>query len=372
MSTPQLARLLDYLKSDPENVLLITSAADAAYQAGELAQAQQLAEQAININSEHVQAKAILGLSLLAQGQIPAAKNIFQALLDAQIDDPAIRYNLAYCLALEQNYSEALALLDDAEQQYENTPHMLHLKVQLLHFLAEIEPAIAVAQSGLASNPNDAHLHGLLSTLYIDDANFSAAKLHSKQALALGNVNADAYASLGTVALAEQDSALASEYFLQSIQAKPSHSRAWLGKAMTEMLAKDFVQAETSLHNTLQYMPKHLGSWQVLIWCYLAQNKIEEAEATTHQAIETDPNFSESHGALAIIQLIKGQQEAAQLSIRKSLGLDKESFSGLFAQAILLQAQGNVEATQKIMQGLLNTEVLPNQGTLESIIKKYM
>ncbi|MGY1489922.1 tetratricopeptide repeat protein [Methylobacillus pratensis] len=372
MSTTQLERYLGYLKTDPHNIQLLNTAADIAYQENDLGQAKALAEQAIVLDGSNAQARSILALSLMAQGEVAQAREMLDELISSGHDSPSLRYNLAYCLALEKDFESSIELLTDAEEQYANLPQMVHLKVQVLHHLAELESAIDLAKRVSDQHDDDKILYGLLSSLYIDDMAFDLAKHHAEKVLAGGPGNPDAYTSLGTLALSEQDSSKAMDYFAQAIQLKSNNGRAWLGKAMSQMLQNQHHDALLSFDEALKYMPNHLGTWQAMVWCQLAQKDLEGAERSIQQALQIDPNFSENHGTLAIIQLARGNLDHAQASIRRTLGLDRESFSGLYAQALLLQAQGNPEDAERILAGILDTQVLPGQDSLRTLLAQYL
>lgn len=372
MSATQLERYLGYLKTDPHNIQLLNAAADIAYQENDLGQAKALAEQAIVLDGSNAQARSILALSLMAQGEVAQAREMLDELISSGHDSHSLRYNLAYCLALEKDFESSIELLTDAEEQYANFPQMVHLKVQVLHHLAELESAIDLAKRVSDQHDDDKILHGLLSSLYIDDMAFDLAKHHAEKVLAGGSGNPDAYTSLGTLALSEQDSSKALNYFAQAIQLKRNNGRAWLGKAMSQMLKNQHHDALLSFDETLKYMPKHLGTWQAMVWCQLAQKDLDGAERSIHAALQLDPNFSESHGTQAIIHLARGNLDHAQASIRRALGLDRESFSGLYAQALLEQSQGNIELAQKIMDNLLHAEVLPNGISLSHVLTKLI
>lgn len=374
MHSERLDRYLSFLESDPDNISLLNSTADYAYQAGELAQAQALAERSISLDNsrENNQAKSLLALASMANGELSQAKSIFSALIEEGENAPTLRYNLAYCHALEKNFSGALELLSDAEEHYADLPQMVHLKIKALHHLAEIESAITLAKEMLNLHPDDAALHSMLSSLYIDEMEFEQASLHAEKALDLGESNPEAYTSLGTLALAKQDDDRAIHYFSIALELKTNNGRAWLGKAMAEMLQKRYDDATSSFHSALTFMPEHLGTWLALAWCQLAQGNVADAENTINQSLAIDPNFAESHGTLAIIQLLNGDQARAQNSTRKALGLDRASFSGLYAQALLLSSQGQQASSSKIIQTLLDTEVVPNQGSLRNVLTKYL
>lgn len=371
-SQEKFNRYMQFLETDPENINLLIDAAHCAYDIGQFNDVASLTHRGLSIAPDNNTLRVLQALATLAQGKPQEAAVLLQRLVDEGEHDSVIRYNLAYCRALNHEYAQALELLDDAEAELQNLPQMTHLKIKALHFLGNLDDAIASGEKALTIVPQDATIHGLLSSLYIDDMNFDLAKQHAEQAIASGKAIPEAHASLGTFALSEQDDISALQHFEHAIQIKPNSGRAWLGKGMTEMLQNRLEPAENTFNTALEHMPKHLGTWHALAWCQIAQHNLDDAEKTLNKAMEIDENFAETHGALAIIAVLRGNLDAAKLSIRRALGLDNQSFSGLFAQALLLKHQGRAESSQKLIDGMLDQAILPNQQTLRQSLMKHM
>jgi len=371
-ASDQLSRYMDYLKLDPNNFNLIKEAANSAYELGRYEEAINLSLKGAELHPEDNGMQNHLALCYLSSGKWSDASDIFQRLVNEGENSPELRYNLAFCLALEDKHREALLLLPDAEDHYLSIPAMAHLKVRALHYIAEIDEAIALGERLLILNPEDAVLHGLLSTLYIDSEDFEQSKIHAEQAIALGSnlKNIDAISSLGTIALSDQDDNKATEYFDKALQLQPKNGRAWLGLGMANMLKNDLNSAEKNFEHALIHMPEHLGTWQILTWCQLAKNELVKAENTLNKSLLIDHNFAESHGVLAIIQLIKGQTDLANESVQRALKLDPQSFSGLYAKSLILQHAGKTDASEKLMQNILDAPLGGNQNSLRSVLIK--
>jgi len=368
----QFDRYLRFLEIDPNNLRLLTDISNCAYDIGRLDDVLTFTTRGLKLDPGNRELRAIRALASLSLGKTEEALLLLQQLVDEGEQDPGIRYNLAYCLALHNQYQRALELLADAEHEWQNIPQMAHLKIKTLHFLGEVQQAIELGERVIKLHPEDAVIHGLMSALYIDTSNFELAKQHAEQALQGGNAIPEAYASLGTLALSDQDDTHALAHFEHAIQLKPNSGRAWLGKGMAEMLQNNMEPAQKSIDSALQYMPNHLGTWQALAWCQIARQDLDGAEATIKKALAIDDTFAESHGVMAIISVLRGNLDQARESIRRALGLDRQSYSGLFAQALLLKQQGRAETSQKLIDGMLDTPILPDQRTLRAVLIKQM
>lgn len=368
----QYERYSQFLEVDPDNLQLLSDITNCAYELGRMQDVMEFSSRALQLDSSNGDIRATRALAALSLGNIEEALSLLQQLIQEGEQHPVIRYNFAYCLALRHEYQQALEQLTDAEDHLQDIPQMVHLKLKVLHFLGEVTQAIELGERALSLHPDDAMLHGLVSSLYIDETNFDQARSHAEQAIKTGNTIPEAHTTLGTLALSEQDDAVALDHFENAIRLKANSGRAWLGKAMAEMLQNSLESAEESFDTALQYMPNHLGTWQALAWCQLAKHDLDAAEATVRKALAIDDTFSENHGTLAVIAVLRGDTELAQQSIRRALGLDRESFSGLFAQALLLKQQGRAEASRKLIDGILDHPMMAGQPTLRSVLIKQM
>lgn len=367
----KLDQYWSFLNSDPSNLPLRKDVADMAYQLGKFEDVVRLTEEGLALFPGDFFLRSISGLAYLALGQVKNARLIFQELLEDGQSDPAVLYNLAFCLMHEGDFKESVNLLADAESFYEAIPGMTHLKVRALHYLGNIDEAMQIADIGLARNPNDAVLLGMVANLYIDNADFIKAKQYGERSFNIDANNSDALTVLGTLALEDQNDVLALDYFNQATVVQSAGGRAWLGRGLAFMLQGAFDEAENSFRSAIQYMPAHLGTWQALTWCQIVNKKPEQARATIQQALDIDDNFADSHGVLAVIQLIMGESEQADISVKRALRLDKSCFSGLYARSLILSHNGRIDKAEDLIQSILKTPVFSGERTLGDVLSVY-
>lgn len=373
MSTQdQYQRFLNFLKEDANNIELLTNTANLASELGHYTEAIALADRGLALDQKHQDLLFTKALASLSSGDIDQAQSLFQQLVDDGHDDPTLRYNLAYCLALKEQYEQVLPVLEGALEHYEALPQMLLLKMRALYELGELEAAAELGKEALEINTADGAVHELMSSLYIDLSDFTNAQHHAAQALQTNPNLGLAHTSMGTVALNMQDDATAITRFDDALRINNQDGRAWLGKAMAQMLQQNLPLAETSFMSAIQFMPTHLGTYQALAWCQIYQQKLSEAEDTTKQAMAIDDTFSENHGTLAVLSAMRGDIESAKKLSRTALGLDKASFSGLYSQALILQAEGNAKLAQKIIDGILDAPNVLENSSLRQYIEQYV
>jgi tetratricopeptide (TPR) repeat protein len=379
-SETQLERYLGFLESDPNNIQLIANTANLAYESDQFQQALTLADTGLSIEPNHQILLSTKALSHMSLGDTDKALAIFQQLLSLGEQHPVIRYNMAYCYALQQQHDQALPLLEDSLQHYADMPQMLHLHMRVLHELEALEDAIALGLQALslhhdADAPIDdaanGKVHELLSSLYVDMADFSAAQHHAALALKTNPNLPNAHTSIGTAALSTQDDQIALQHFNQAITLNQQDGRAWLGKAMALMLQNKLTEAEASFNAAITHMPTHLGSYQALAWCQITQNNLTAAQQTAQKALAIDDTFSENHGTLAVLAVMQGNIELAQREAQVALRLDKASFSGNYAQALVLQAKGDDKGGQQMIDSLLDSPEVINQQSLRQFVLQH-
>lgn len=371
MSQDQYQRYLNFLESDPNNLHLISEAAELAQSLAKFEEATALCDKGLSLDPNAPRLHSIKALSLLSSGHIDEALKLFESLNQQEPGNPTIRYNLAYCLALKQAPSESLALLSDALEHYAILPQMVHLQIRMLYDLEELEQAIDIAKKVLEINPADGKVHELLSSLYVDNNDFSSAEAHAALALQSNPNLALAHTSMGTAALSKQDDLLALQHFEQALALNQRNGRAWLGKAMTFMMQNKLQEAEQSFNAAIEYMPGHLGTYQALAWCYISQGNLQKAENTARKALDIDDTFSENHGTLAVLAIMQGQLALAQTEAQIAIRLDRESFSGNYARALIAQANGKTDEANQIIDAILDSPDILNNLSLRQFVTQF-
>jgi Flp pilus assembly protein TadD len=155
----------------------------------------------------------------------------------------------------------------------------------------------------------------------------------------------EALVSRATVAVGEDDIALAHRLLDHALKALPTDGRVWSAIAVARLGEGNVAGADQAFVQATTFMPQHIGSWHGLAWCQLVQGNVEAARASFETALALDRNFGETHGGLAVVAALQGRKEDARESIERAERLDRTGLSARYAQALL---DGNAQDAQAL------------------------
>lgn len=361
----RLAALLAYLDADPDNLSLLVDAAEAALNAREPQRSLDLLDHHLAIAPLPDRALSIAGLAAMKLGDFVRAGAHFSEALLAHRADSALRFNLAWCLAMQKHRQQALALLDRATT--DALPQAAMLEVQLLHDAGEFDEATERARLHL--NRHGEH-NGLLAVtsvlaLDVDDLDLAAA------CAGRAGEHPDALTTLGTLALDREEPNDALGFFDRALAREFNNARAWVGRGLARLAGGDTTgQAAQDIERGAAIFGQHSGSWIAAGWAHLVSNDYGSARQCFETALALDRNFAETHGSLAALAILEGRSDEGRALMKTAQRLDQQSFSALLAQALLLQQDNKVETARALMTRALNTPINKNGKTLNDAIMR--
>jgi Flp pilus assembly protein TadD len=364
-ASARLARRLEFLAADPQNLHLMAECVDLALELGRAGEAKDLVERALALKPEDPYMKARLATARLQAGDVAGAIEVLEALVNGGEGAPELRYNLGYALMLAARYAEAKEHLA-AAGGVAQAPLLL---VRAHHHLGELDEAIRLAEEFATAHPVDAEVSAQLAMLHLDADDFTKARAWSDKALGLKANVPEAYFTAGFLALGDEDEERAEELLGRAIELNPKSGRAWAGKGLVAMLRGEFALAEDALRRAVQYMPQHIGTWLALGWCQMLRGELDEAEASFGKAYELDRSFDETHGALAMLEFMRGKGNRAQRRADTALRLDPESIGGRFAK-VMLEAK-NEQMRAEGLRKLLASQSALRGGTLLDMLARH-
>src|SRR5579859_1054855 len=220
----RLARLQAFLAEDPDNAKLIADAAEAAYEAQQLEQADELLRRLNALGALSDRDINLSGLVALRLGRYFDAVATFSRLIETGSDNGALRFNLAWANAMVARYEEALAWLD--EEALAASPHALRLKVQMLHHLSRFEEGLALGDELRLDAAGHPHAMGALALLAMDAEDIERARSFAT----LAGDDPTGIAVLGLLALATDEQEKAGPLLDRALALQPDNARAWVGK----------------------------------------------------------------------------------------------------------------------------------------------
>jgi tetratricopeptide (TPR) repeat protein len=364
LSAGRLSRLLGYLDADGENLSLLSSAADAAL-------AEQRPQIALDLLARHAalaplaeKETNLAGLAALQTGDLSSAQKYFEALTALHPDDTSLAFNLAWALASQKRFEEALAVLDDAAALALAQAAML--RVQLLHELGQFDEASVAARRYVEAFPDHEGLLAAVSVLAIDLEDLELARSCAQKA---GN-HPDALITLGTLALGDARDGEAGALFERAIAANDAAPRAWLGKGLVEMSQGAHGEAARHIERGAAMFVDHIGSWIAAGWAHLFAGEITEARRCFERALALDANFAESHGSLAVLAMFEENTSDAERLTQIALRLDRQCFSAVLAKSMLFETKGKPELARQLIERALNTPIDASGATIAQQIAK--
>ncbi|MCX8475474.1 MAG: hypothetical protein MT490_06715 [Sphingomonas sp.] len=345
------ARLAALLEQDPDNVRLIADAAEAAFAEDRFKDAEALLDRHARIAALPPQALHLAGLSAMRRQDWQVAADRLAQLMAQGEDAPAIRFNRAWSLAMAKQFDAALALLDDAT--VETLPQAAQLLVQLLHDKGDFDAAAAQARRLFALHPDHRGLGAAVSTLAIDVEDIDLAR---RAAEAAGD-HPDALATLGTLALGDDDPVEAERFFDAALARAPASPRAWIGHGLVTLLGDDKRRAASEIDKGAELFGTHLGSWIAAGWAHVLAGDPATGKQRFETCLALDDSFAEAHGSLAVTDMLEGKLDQARQRCEVALRLDRQCFSGALAATLLSAGAGDADTAKRIFEKALHTPV---------------
>jgi Tfp pilus assembly protein PilF len=356
--TSLFRRLMGYLEHDPGNLALIADAATAAADEGETQAASALIARYAALEPLPPSLLNLGGVVAMQEKRYGDAASSFAALREAGEDAPAIRFNLAWALAMAEDHEAALALLDD--EVVAAGPRAAALKVQLLHQFERLDEALECGQALAALYPDDQSLMGALASAALDAERVDLARLYAGRA----GTNHDGLATLGLLLLDENRVDESAALFERVLAADATNPRALLGAGLGRLAGGDAGAAAGRLDAAAASFGDHLGSWIAAGWAHYVKGDLAASRARFETALALDDTFAETHGALAVLDLVEGRSESARRRADVALRLDRNCFAAALARSMILESEGNSKAAGKVRDAALNFPIGPSGRTI--------
>jgi len=356
----RLKRLLTYVAADPTNQPLKIDAAEQAIEVGEPGIVADLFGRDGGECSDRE--LNLLGVAQMQLRAFDQAAATFENLIGRGTDDPAVKFNLAWSLAMGKQFDRALQLLEP--EVTASLPQAAMLHVQLLHELGQFDEAADLARGYIEQFPDHHGLAAAVSVLALDVEDVELARRTADK----GGNHPDALTTLGTLALGEQQAQDAIELFDRALATNTSLPRAWVGRGLAQLLMNEVDGASSDIDKGAEMFGDHIGSWIAAGWAYIVAGNLVEARNRFERALAIDENFAESHGSLAVVDVLENKDARDRIVI--ATRLDKQCFSAAFAQSLMTARQGRPDSARAIIERILRTPVNDRGDTAAQAIAR--
>ncbi len=145
---------------------------------------------------ESVEELVALGVSYSEQGKRMKAKDCFRKALEILPEDPVICYNLALELIVDENWMEALTLLNQSVSGEPDNPDFWCERGIVLYRLNRYDEAEESYDLALTFGDEDSRIWNSLGVLRFVTEQYEDAELFFRRALELDRSNVDAWFNL--------------------------------------------------------------------------------------------------------------------------------------------------------------------------------
>jgi tetratricopeptide (TPR) repeat protein len=381
-STPatslRLVRLESYLRQDPDNPSLLGDTFEVALQAGELARAELHLQHAQSLGVAQQQWGLHEAHLRLAQHRWSDAELCLQRLMAGE-DVPAelravLAHDLAYVALRRGDFENGVAQLAPLVEASLPTKPLdaasQALWLRLLHRVQRHEQAMAWAVARWDAKNLAAGAAGVASLIALDANDAPRSLLWAEYALKHEGQQLEALVSRATLALGQDNPALARQLLEQALQHDAADGRILSALAFTDLVQRRFDEARANFNLAVKDMPGHIGTWHGLGWTLLLLNDLPGAHQAFETALALDRSFSENHGALAIILALLQRKSEAEQAIERALRLDRSCVSASYAEAILSGEADDPRAIRRLATRLLGGRPGMLGGTLlEAVVQ---
>jgi tetratricopeptide (TPR) repeat protein len=347
-------RLLSYLASDPDNLNLRADVVDQLLQARLGVEAKTHALHALRLVPQDGAWQYRMAVAEHYAGELSAAVGRLQALVQAGVEEPVVRHELATVLSAMGDWAGVEECLAPMQQRALPEPlaeSVTFLRVRALHWLGRLDEALTLGRQFLQLMPQASAVATALATLCLDAHRPAEAAELYELAAARGPVMPEMDCVGGFVALDAAQPEEALTRFERSLAKAPELARTHLGLGLTYALVGHLPQAMGALQRATELMPGHLGTWHALAWMHLMNSDVPAAQACFERAMAADRTFGETHGGFAIIAALSNRPEEARAYIRAAQKLNPDSVNAGAAK-VLLQNGGDLRSPEFVAQGL--------------------
>lgn len=335
-------------------VLQALELANAHWNAGQAAPAEQLCRQVLQVAPLQPDALNLLGLMMYAYGKTELALDYIRKASQSPEAPATVFSNLAE-LCRQQG------LLQDAEQAArratEQEPELVaawnNLGIILQetgNFSASLECLLYVA----SQQPDNAEVYNNLANTYKHLGDLPRAQESYQRALTLRPDYAEVHSNLAVLLHSQGcvDEAAASAR--RAIDINPHLADAYLNLADIELSRRHYTDALHWVNVLLEFSPQHVGALTALAQIMIVHEQYEEAITVARKTLTVAPHHANAHQILGNALQALGLYEDAERAYCQAASLPGTTAEeALIARAVLLMEIGdNERATEGFEQAL--------------------
>lgn len=368
----RLARLISFLKHDPDNQSLLNDAMTLAIEAGDASIMEMLCKHLSAHPPSNATTAAQATYLMLACNQYASAAELGTEALASGVNHPAVIFNTAYAHFYIEDFSAVTMLLEGLTADLSCPADALILHARALHHQDQLAESLALAERAYKQETSNPEVGGVLALLCYELDSPSRALSLAHDALSQNPLQLDALIACASANFELGNTPAARKAWLHTVDAHPACGRAWSGLAELEFSEMELEQAEEHLDTAVRFMPDHIGTWHMVAWICVLKDDATGARRAFERAYDLDRNFGETHGGLAIADVMDGRLDQAKTGIRRALKLNPECLSARFAEMLILQRAGKKKEAEALVERVLDGPAPTGSVSRKALIENWL
>jgi tetratricopeptide (TPR) repeat protein len=315
-----------------------------AHQVGRNDVAVELIRKAIAIDKRPAAYHSNLGTALQALGRWDEAAASYQRALDRNPDMAEAHMNLGAVFEAqgkhqeaETRFRQALALRPDLAEAHVNLGNILQAQ-------GKLEEAATSHERALALKPDFAEASFNLGNTRLAQGKLNEAIERYQKALVLKPELAEVHANLGNALLAQQKPEEAVACYERALALKPDYAEACYNLGNARQAQDKLNEAVACYQRALALKPQLPEAHYNLGNTRQAQDNLEEAAACYNRALALRPAYAEAHYNLGCVLQQLGSLDEALTSYARAIELKPDYAQARFGHALAQLLAGNLAA----------------------------
>lgn len=271
---------------------------------------------------------------------------------------------------INQNYKEAIILINEILKKDPQNSHANYLKALILTKIEKFDESIKLIQQNILYNENFYKNYALLADIYLKLGDSIAAINALKKELEFNYKQPQRHIQIANLLLSIGDIENAIEHFRNILKENPKHREALLGIAQAYGEMGNLDKVIYYCKRIRRYYPTNTKALKILISICQQHNQIHKAEFTLKDEQKQFPNHYDTYLFLAQIYFQQNKTSQALEVLSHLLTLNPNNLSALLLKAKIHQKSKELSETIKVYKHILSNTI--DSHILQEYIKLLM
>jgi tetratricopeptide (TPR) repeat protein len=276
------------------------------HRAGMLRHAQDVYEQTLIAQPDHVDAMHLLGLIAYQTANFDLAEHLIEGAIALNPNNASYHSNLGNVLKASQKYDDAILSYDKAIELKPDFTYTYYNRGNALHVLRKLEDAVESFDQAISISPDFAEAYSNRGNALKDLKRFDAAIASYDAAIQIKPDYAEAYNNRGNALkdLKRFDAAIAS--YDAAIQIKPDYAQAYNNRGNALEQQKKIDEAILDYSQAIGLKSDFFEAFNNRGNALKEKKQLSAAIASYNRAIELKPDYAEAYWNKSLAYLLGG------------------------------------------------------------------